>query len=142
LLGHGSVITVDVEARSTRPTHPRITYITGSSIDASTVQRVNDLAAGARVMVILDSDHSKSHVLQEIELYAPFVQLGDYLIVEDTNINGHPTFPEYGAGPMEAVETFLAESDEFEVDIKCERFMLTFNPRGYLRRVKSAAASS
>jgi cephalosporin hydroxylase len=87
-------------------------------------------------MVVLDSDHSEAHVLQEIRRYSPLVQVGDYLVVEDTNVNGHPAYPGFGPGPMEAVEKFLAESSEFAVDARCERFLLTMNPRGYLKRVR------
>jgi cephalosporin hydroxylase len=136
MLGHGSVITIDIEPQPDRPIHPRITYVTGSSIDPAVVARTKEMVAGARAIVILDSDHHQSHVKEEMDAYASLVQVGDYLIVEDTNINGNPTFLEYGSGPMEAVEQFLAGNDKFQMDFRCERFMLTFNPRGYLRRIK------
>ena len=68
--------------------------------------------------------------------YSPLVQLGDYLIVEDTNLNGHPVYAEFGPGPMEAVVKFLAEHESFYVDKGCERFLMTLNPSGYLRRCK------
>ena len=72
--------------------------------------------------------------------YSPLVQVGDYLVVEDTNINGHPTFAEYGPGPMEAVDRFLAldsnaAQPRFVVDSACERFLITYNPKGYLKRI-------
>jgi cephalosporin hydroxylase len=86
------------------------------------------------VLVILDSDHSREHVLDELRLYAGLVTPGSYLVVEDTNVNGHPVFAEHGPGPMEALEAFLAETDEFEVDATREKFFLTFNPRGFLRK--------
>jgi cephalosporin hydroxylase len=57
-----------------------------------------------------------------------------YLVVEDTNVNGHPVFAEHGPGPMEAVDEFLAETDEFEIDLAREKFFLTFNPCGFLRK--------
>ena len=85
-------------------------------------------------MVVLDSDHSRDHVLQELELYAPLVTPGCYLVVEDTNVNGHPVSPGFGPGPMEAVTEFLGTTDDFEVDRGREKLMLTFNPSGYLRR--------
>ena len=55
----------------------------------------------------------------------------------DTNVNGHPVFPEHGPGPMEALETFMSETDEFETDVTREKFFLTFNPHGFLGK-KSA----
>ncbi len=85
-------------------------------------------------MVILDSDHSRDHVLRELELYSPLVTPGCYLVVEDTNVNGHPVSPEFGPGPMEAVEAFLETTNDFEVDRSREKLLLTFNPSGYLRR--------
>jgi cephalosporin hydroxylase len=71
-----------------------------------------------------------------MRLYSRFVTPGSYLVVEDTNVNGHPSFPAHGPGPWEAVQEFLASTDAFEVDRNCERFLLTFNPGGWLRRVK------
>ena len=56
------------------------------------------------------------------------------IVVEDSNINGHPVVPAYGPGPAEAMEQFLGESDEFSVDRTREKFFLTFNPGGYLRK--------
>jgi len=87
-------------------------------------------------MVILDSDHKKDHVLGELQAYAPLVTKGMYLIVEDTNINGRPVFPGFGPGPGEAVDEFLAANRAFVRDPARERFFVTFNPGGYLRRVQ------
>jgi cephalosporin hydroxylase len=89
---------------------------------------------GESVMVILDSDHSKKHVLDELRIYAPMVTPGHYLIVEDTNVNGHPALAEFGPGPMEALDAYLNEDMSFEIDSAQEKFFMTFNPRGYLRR--------
>ena len=135
-LGHGQVISVDVTPRRKRPEHPRITYLTGSSIDPGIVHEVKARAGGERVMVILDSDHSEGHVYEELRAYSPLVRPGDYLIVEDTNVNGHPVLPEHGPGPMEALDRFLAETDGFEIDHDATRFLMTLNPRGYLKRVR------
>ena len=59
-----------------------------------------------------------------------------YLIVEDSNINGHPVRPEFGPGPMEAIDEYLKDSTSYTIDKKMERFFLTFNPNGYLKRIK------
>jgi cephalosporin hydroxylase len=134
LLGKGRIVTIDVEALP-RPHHPRITYITGSSDDPDVVAGALPTAADVVCLVILDSDHSKQHVLRELELLAPVVSVGSYLIVEDTNINGHPTFPEFGPGPYEAVEEFLQNNNNFIVDDAREKFLMTFNPRGFLKRI-------
>ena len=141
IMGHGHVITIDQCTKPDRPQHPRVSYWTGSSTDPAIVRKAKEVAAGRRAMVILDSDHSAGHVFQEIVSYSPLVHVGDYLIVEDTNVNGHPTYKEYGPGPMEALQRFLAESDEFMIDERCERFLVTMNPKGYLKRVRAAKHS-
>ena len=131
----GRVVTIDIQERRGRPIHPRVEYISGSSVAADVVARVQAAAVGvSTVMVILDSDHSRDHVLKELEAYGPLVTKGSYLIVEDTNLNGHPVVPEHGPGPMEAVAAFLAEHPEFTHDPAMDKFLLTFNPRGYLKR--------
>jgi cephalosporin hydroxylase len=97
LLGHGHVVTIDIDVPGERPSHPRISYLLGSSTSPAVVTEI-----GARVgpsttaMVVLDSDHAMEHVLAELRAYAPLVTRGSYLIVEDTNINGHPVLPGWG----------------------------------------------
>jgi cephalosporin hydroxylase len=135
LLGCGQVVTIDVAPRANRPNHARISYLTGSSTAPEIVRQVEDRAAGAKsVLVILDSDHHYDHVLDELRSYRQLVTPGSYLIVEDTNINGHPVLFEFGPGPMEAVEEFLREAPEYSVDVSREKFYMTYNPRGFLRR--------
>jgi len=136
LIGKGRVITMDVRSLDERPSHDRITYLTGSSTDPGMVATVRGaIGAGEQAMVILDSDHSRDHVLEELRAYGPLVSEGHYMIVEDTNINGHPILPDHGPGPMEAVEAFLAEErGRWRSARWCERLLLTFNPRGYLKR--------
>src|SRR4051794_28486461 len=104
LIGHGRVLTIDIENRPGRPSHRRIEYLLGSSTDPAILKRVS-AAAGARksVLVILDSDHSDTHVLTELREYSRLVRPGGLLIVEDTNIDGIPVRPEEGPGPHSAV---------------------------------------
>jgi cephalosporin hydroxylase len=88
-----------------------------------------------RVMVLLDSDHSMSHVLQECILYGEFVTPGCYMVVEDTNADA--ILPEFeGCGPLAATKEFMAFDKRFEVDSAREKFGFSFNMNGYLRRTK------
>ncbi len=137
LLGHGRIVTVDAVERPNRPQHPRVTYRTGLSTDPEIVSELHGLVRpGDRVLVILDSDHSERNVLAELRAYHELVSVGSYCIVEDSNVNGHPVAREFGPGPMEAIRAFLRENDAFEIDRDREKFYLTFNPSGYLKRVK------
>jgi cephalosporin hydroxylase len=147
LIGKGRVITIDLQdlARNetVRPAHPRIEYITASSTAPEALEAVKDRSKAAEnVIVVLDSDHSMTHVVDELRLYSPFVTPGSYVVVEDTNVNGHPVDPGHGAGPMEAVELFLRENDEFVPDASREKFLVTFHPRGYLKRVGRDSAEA
>ncbi|MFM8312286.1 MAG: CmcI family methyltransferase [Ilumatobacteraceae bacterium] len=136
LIGHGSVVTIDITEQPGRPEHPRIEYITSSSVDASLVEQLAARCSGLTTLVILDSDHSRDHVLAELQAYAPLVSVGSYLIVEDTNIHGHPVLPDHPPGPAEAVEAFLPGRDDYVVAPIGEKFFLTFNPGGVLQRVR------
>jgi cephalosporin hydroxylase len=131
LQGEGQVVTIDIaEIQPGYPAHPRITYLSGSSVDPAIVSQIPE---AERVMVVLDSDHSADHVLAELEAYGPLVSPGCYLVVEDTCVGGRPLRPDIKPGPAEAVAEFLPGSD-FEVDRSREKFLMTFNPGGFLRK--------
>jgi len=137
LIGTGRVLTIDIKPLPSGPAHPLITYLHGSSTDPVIVDQIRKIVdRNRKVMVILDSDHSEPHVSREIQLYKDFVGIGYYLIVEDTNINGHPTLASFGPGPMEAVNAFISTTDEFCIDHARTRFLMTLNPGGYLKRVR------
>ena len=136
LLGAGEVVSIDVEpVRDDYPEHPRVTYLGGrSSTDSEVVAEVRARVEGKRTLVILDSDHSQAHVEDELAAYAPLVPVGCYVIVEDSNIG--QIRADLLPGPLEAIEAFLTRTDEFEIDRTREKFLITFNPSGYLRRVR------
>ena len=136
IINHGNIITIDInDAKG--PKHNRIQYLIGQSIDANILQVVANLVRNSKtVMVVLDSDHQKDNVYSEMHYYTPLVTLGSYLIVEDTDINGHPIEWGLGPGPYEAVVDFLKTHPEFEIDKTCEKFFMTQNPNGYLKRTK------
>jgi cephalosporin hydroxylase len=149
LLGRGRVIGIDVEIRKynrlaieSHPLARRITLIEGSSTDLAIVAGVRDsIDPSARTMVMLDSDHSREHVRAELELYAPLVSPGSYLVVFDEVMpmvadapNGKPSWAT--DNPLEAVRDFLVEHPEFEVDAAPERLAVTYCRSGFLRRLE------
>lgn len=135
ILGHGRVITVDLTPQPNLPAHDRITYVSGSSTSDEVFTRVTDLVGNdGPVMVFLDSDHAQPHVQKELELYHRLVTVGSYLVVEDTNLNGHPVIPDHGPGPWEACEEFVTRHPEFTHDPEMDKFLFSFNPKGYLKR--------
>ncbi len=136
LVGCGEVVSIDIAARDDFPIHPRLRFVTGSSADPEIMAAIMArITPGMRVMVILDSDHSQAHVAAELAAWAWVVTPGCYLIVEDSAVNNHPISPEHGPGPFEAVNDFMVGNTDFVIDLSRERFLLTMNPRGYLRRL-------
>ncbi|MBV9764550.1 MAG: class I SAM-dependent methyltransferase [Acidobacteriaceae bacterium] len=133
------VFTVDINRDTIRDevlTHEHIEVYTASSADDRVRHRLEELRAAhpGSAFVILDSDHREEHVRAELELLLPVLTRGDYLVVEDTNLNGHPVEPGYRPGPHEAVERFLAaHPNEFYQDRRREtKFGFTFAPDAFL----------
>jgi cephalosporin hydroxylase len=121
---------VDVAHSELAVEHTRIEKVSGNTRDPEVVERVRRLCEGRRALVIHDADHTAEVVLEDLRDYAPLVAPGSYLIVEDgvqDFLSGHP-------GPAAAVEQFLSEAPDFEVDESRERYLFTYNPRGFLRR--------
>ena len=114
----------------------KMDFILGGSTDPKTIAEVQKRVAGKKVLVILDSMHTKEHVLAELRAYAPMVSVGSYILVQDTGLSSHPTLKSAEPGPLGAVEQFLQENDQFVPDYWPERLMFTTQPKGYLKRVK------
>jgi cephalosporin hydroxylase len=146
LLGEGEIITVDIDLTKRVSNkwgnfewEDRINFVHGGSTNPRVFDKIKKIIGKAkRNMVILDSYHTKEHVKKEMALYSPLVSVGSYMIVEDTHANGHPVPWEYdNDGPYEAVEDWLKFHGEYwEADYECEKHLLTFNPIGYLKRIK------
>lgn len=135
----GFVVSVDVDHASLQISpHPKIKLLKGDSAAPQMLKELQMLLAARRapMFVILDSDHSKAHVLRELNAYVPLMQPGDYLVVEDSCVNGHPVRPDFGPGPMEAIEDYLkGHPAGLEADVPREtKFGCTFAPRGYFRK--------
>jgi cephalosporin hydroxylase len=70
-------------------------------------------------------------------MYSPLVDVGSYIMVQDTYFDHPPAFHEgYGPGPWTGLERFMKETDAFVIDQSRERFLFTFNPKSMLKRVK------
>ncbi|MCL0062410.1 cephalosporin hydroxylase family protein [Thermodesulfovibrionales bacterium] len=149
--GNGVVVGIDIDIRQhnrveieKHPMFKRITMIQGSSIDEEVVKQVYELAKGKKqILVTLDSNHTHSHVLRELQLYSPLVTKDSYLVVFDTIIEDMPEdfFPDrpWGKGnnPRTAVWEFLKTNDRFEIDKEIDnKLLITVAPDGYLKCVK------
>jgi cephalosporin hydroxylase len=135
LMDRGRVITIDIEKLHDL-VHPRVRFLMGGSTSPEVVARVRDEAQATEgpVMVILDSDHSASHVSAELELYSRLVTPGSFIISQDGVLDRLPLFGG-GPGPLRANEAFLKRHPEFEWDReRNERFLITHHPVGWLRR--------
>jgi cephalosporin hydroxylase len=123
----------------------RVEFLLGSSTSPTIVEQVRKRVAGHKVVFILDSNHVKDHVLAELKAYADMVPVGCYIIVQDSDINGHPVNIDPNGpaasyigleGPMEAIQAFVPADGRFIIDRGRERLLITTNPKGYLRRAK------
>ena len=136
MVGNGKVISIDIGDQSKKPRHERITYLQGSSVSEEIINIVQQsLSDKDRVLVVLDSDHSMQHVLKELKIYSSYVTEDSYIIVEDTNVGGHPVKAKHYPGPMEAVRVFIKTNPSFTIYKSKEKFLLTFNPNGYLKKL-------
>jgi len=132
----GRVIAIDLE----RPpvTFPsNVHFILGDSVSAVTVAEARALSVGHKTLVLADGNHAADHVLAEMRLYAPMISLNSYFIAED-GIVDVMDWNEFTPGPAVAARQFVAENEEFVIDQTREKFILTYAPGGFLKRVKSA----
>ncbi|MEE3635630.1 cephalosporin hydroxylase family protein [Pseudomonas sp. AL 58] len=150
LQGHGEVLGIDRDIRphnrqaiESHPMFKRIRMIEGSSVDLGVVEQVRALAEGKKVILVLDSNHTHEHVLEELRLYAPLVSVGSYCVVMDTVVENMPAdaFPDrpWGPGdnPKTAVWAYLEENGDFEIDQQMnDKLLISVAPDGYLRRVR------
>lgn len=145
-IGSGEVLTLDIDHSRVKPrsrSHSRVRLLTADSTKPESSEEVRRRAEGYRTMIFLDADHRREAVLTELRAYADLVTPGCYAVVADSAINNHPLPWLSGGGyegPFEAIQDFLAERNDFEVDGSREYQVLTLFPSGFLRR--KAARSS
>jgi len=145
------VLAIDIDIRKhnlelikAHPMSSRIKMLQGSSIEKKIVDQVYQIAKNyKKIMICLDSNHTHSHVLKELESYAPLTSIGCYCIVFDTIVEDVPknTFPDRpwkpGDNPKTAVWNYIKNHPEFEIDKNLQnKLMITVAPDGYLKRIK------
>ena len=117
---------------------PDIEFLQSSSTAPAVAERIRDLRAQlpGPVFAILDSNHTRDHVLAEMQQLRPLLTAGDYLVVEDSCVNGHPIESGWGPGPFEAIEAYEAEyPDDYRHDRDRElKFGFAFATNGFLIR--------
>lgn len=138
MIGRGTVISIETDRSSYDVKHPRITELTGSSSDSWVLSEAEKLCRGKKVIVIQDGDHRKFQVLKDLQNYSRLIPIGGYFIVEDGIVDLFHPGDGLGFdkdGPLAAVETFLEGNKTFAIDKNRERYLLTYNPKGYLKRI-------
>jgi cephalosporin hydroxylase len=153
LIGNGEILGIDIDIREhnrieieKHAMFKRITMIQGSSIDPVVVEKVKGFAKDKRrILVVLDSNHTHDHVLEELKAYAPLVSLNSYIVVFDTIVEylpadylpGHKRPWGIGDNPLTAVRQFLSTNDDFEIDKSINnKLLISVAPDGYLKRTK------
>ena len=127
---HGHVISVDIKPQA-QPEHPRVSYITGNSIDDEVMEKIKYyFYPGAEVMVILDGNHSRKHVKWELKKYRHLVTQGQYMVVEDCYSSKGEE-----AGPKQARDWFLKGFKGWTVDPLHEQFIIGLTRDSWLRKL-------
>jgi|SRR5450631_609146 cephalosporin hydroxylase len=135
LLESGRIIGLDISHAHVPENvkkHPRITLIEGDACQS--FEKVRGLILKEEnVLVIEDSAHTYDNTLKVLMTYSILIKPGDYFIVEDS-ICHHGLLAGPKPGPYEAIETFVNANSDFEIDRDRESFLITWNPKGYLKR--------
>lgn len=155
ILGKGRVIGVDIEIRphnrkaiEEHPLSSSITLVDGSSTDRAVVDKVRSkIREGETVMVVLDSNHTKAHVAAELEMYAPLVTKGSYIVATDGIMEDLYDVPRGAAkwttdNPSAAAREFAGKHKDFVLEQPKWPFNesqldrnITHWPDAWLRRV-------
>ncbi len=142
-VGTGNVIGIDLSHDGIPDfikNHPRITFVEGDACEV--IDKIKKLVQpGEKVMVIEDSSHTYENTLRVLRFYSPLVTLGSYFIVEDGICHHGLDLGPY-PGPYEAIESFLKENKQFEIDRSKEPFLITWNPKGYLKKRRISVHTS
>ncbi|MGH9227211.1 MAG: CmcI family methyltransferase [Acidimicrobiales bacterium] len=133
LIGQGQVFAIrDGEAEP--PPHFRLRSCTGNPVDPAVRDRVHELVGDGNAVVVLGARADREATTAQFEAYYKLVKAGSYVIVTDTIVNGRPVWTSFGPGPAEGIKQILNRHGKFVADPEMEKYTLTFNPAGFLRR--------
>jgi len=138
ILDKGMVISIDIDRSEYNLSHKRVKVLTGNSSDPEIISGVADLCRDRTVLVIQDGDHSRNQALEDLDNYSKLVSLNSYFILEDGIVGLFHHGDGLGfqeEGPLAAIEEFLNHNPHFVVDSTRERYILTYNPKGFLKRI-------
>jgi cephalosporin hydroxylase len=136
LLRHGRVLSIRDPAGDDPAPHPRLRCCPGAPLDPATGEYVRTVVGTGNAVVVLGACGDRATTAAQFEAYADLVGVGSYVVVTDTIVNGHPVWTAFGAGPAEAVKQILNRHGEFVADPAMEKYAFSFNPGGFLRRVR------
>jgi cephalosporin hydroxylase len=134
-IDQGRVLSISGYPLVNPPEHPRITYVRGDPAAEDTVTRVQEIVGEPSRSLVILGGAAGPQVFDAFLKYAPLVPVGSYVVVEDTILEGNPVWPGFGSGPAVAVQQIIVAGD-FVADPWFERFGLTFNVGGFLKRVR------
>lgn len=160
LIEKGNVIGVDIEIREhnrkaieSHELYPYITMFEGDSIDNKIIEKIKELiyrnSSDPKVIVILDGDHTKEHVLKELDLYSQFVSVDSYIIacdgyIKELTVNGPRTEPDWSwNNPKRAAFEFTQNNPNFIIDEPKFLFnegntnkWISYWSEGFVKRIK------
>ena len=121
-----------------RPAHDRITYARRPAPRTRPSWPRSPTSSATTAPWCFVGLGATGRVTATFEAYAPLVPVDGYVVVENTVVNGRPVAPGFGPGPHEAVTDLLQRHRDFVPDVAFERYTVTFNKNGYLRRIAPA----
>jgi cephalosporin hydroxylase len=136
LVGHGQVLSIRDAGGGDPTEHPRLRRCAGPPLDPEVREQVHGVIGTGNTVVVLGGCADRATTAAQFEAYAGLVGVGSYVVVTDTVVNGRPVWPGFGPGPAEAVKQILTMHGEFVQDPAMEKYSLSFNPGGFLRRVR------
>lgn len=144
-IGNGMVHTIDIqeewflsnseEKKGLITRHPRIKRFLGGYQEYN----LDYVSSFEKIMIIEDGSHNYHDVLGVMNKFKDLISDDSYMIIEDGIVNSFGMEKNYDGGPLRAIEEFLPQNPQFEIDRKwCDfyGYNVTFNPNGYLKKIK------